>query len=647
MKVFNSIRARLIIPMILFSLSMLTVTIVFLGQRQLRDIRQNVANQSRANLQLIAEYASVPLIFDQPEDAEEVLSKLTNIKSILSAAIYSGNGNLFVSFGPDSVMPKLQPEIAEKEIKLGEKTMFMAVPIIHRNIRYGTLVAEVDLKMQRVLMRELSFLFLMVFISMSILSVIVAFLFERHFLKPILMLTEKFKEIAGAQSLFQSLSPLRVASKSSNEVEILVAGYNKMISILAHRERKQLEAEAALKDMNEKLESKVVDRTKELEKAHEKLQKLYKNEKVLLENLPYGIVLIDYDLKVVELNNFAKELLGFHDHLPVHAGEFCKEHSCLNNEVACSCVGDLFNHTRESYFQNRKGEEISVLKTVVPIIYNDQSVIMEAFVDITDLKKAQRELVIAKEKAEESDRLKSSFLANMSHEIRTPLNAIVGFTSMLISEDFEQEKKDFYRQIVEENTAGLLNLIEDILDLSKLESGSLKMSPEIVDIHGFCHDIHKNSLMMQERLGKKQCELILDLQLVDDNTTGFFDSLRIKQVVLNLVNNAIKFTDEGSITFGVQNTKEKLLFYVKDTGIGISEKYKDFVFDRFYKSNESNVKLYKGTGLGLAISKSLVELSGGEIWLETEQGRGTTFFFTVPHQAQKQVLPELMPNLFL
>jgi PAS domain S-box-containing protein len=353
---------------------------------------------------------------------------------------------------------------------------------------------------------------------------------------------------------------------------------------------------------------------------------------VLLENLPYGIILTDYQLKVVEMNNFAKELLGFTEVMPVHVNEFCKEHFCLDDEGSCPCLEESFKQTKQSSFRNSKGEEIPVLKTVVPIIYNDQNVIMEAFVDITDLQNAQKELVLAKEKAEESDRLKSSFLANMSHEIRTPLNAIVGFTGMLISEDFEQVKKDAYFKIVEDNTVSLLTLIEDILDLSKLESGTLKMVPEKINLDMFSQDIYKNSLMMQERLDKMNCELVLDLQSIDENTTGFFDKLRIKQVALNLINNALKFTEQGTITFGIQNEGGHFLFYVKDTGLGIDGKVKDMVFERFYKSSDSNLKLYRGTGLGLAISKSLVELSNGEIWFETASGKGTTFFFTIPRE---------------
>ncbi|WP_423128703.1 ATP-binding protein [Gaoshiqia sp. Z1-71] len=630
MKVLNSIRARLIIPIVLFSLSLLTITIVFLGQRQLRDVRQNVINQNKAHLQLIAEYVSVPLIFDQPEDAMEVLSKLENIKSILSASIYTADGDLFAFFGQDSVKQPLPDNLNVQEISLREESMYMTVPIVHRTVTYGTLMAKIDLHVQWVLMKELFLLFLLVFVSMGILSVAVAFLFERKFLKPILLLAEKFREVTVARSFLKPLSPLQLASKSSNEVEILIAGYNKMISTLALREKKQAEAETALKEINEELESKVAERTNELEKAHAKLQKLYLNEKVLLENLPYGIILTDHQARVVEMNNFAKELLGFTHTAPAGISAFCKDDYWAAADSK-NTMAELFSHTRQSFFRNSKGEEIPVLKTVVPIIYNHQEVIMEAFVDITDLQNVQKELVIAKEKAEESDRLKSSFLANMSHEIRTPLNAIVGFASMLVEEDFEQKEKDLYKQIIEENTASLLNLIEDILDLSRLESGTLTMCPENVDIAAFSEDIYNNSLMMQARLNKTGCNLTLDLQ-TDQAETGYFDSLRMKQVALNLINNAIKFTDEGSITFGIKSQGNRLLFYVKDTGIGIGEKFRGQVFERFHKTSDSNEKLYKGTGLGLAISKSLVELSGGEIWFESEPGQGTTFFFTVPQK---------------
>jgi PAS domain S-box-containing protein len=632
MKLLNSLRARLIIPVILISLTLLTVTIVFLGQRQLSDVRQNAINQARANLQMIADYASVPLIFDQQEDAKDVLSKVKNIKSVLSAAIYSVDEQLFVSYGSDSVIQNLQPEFFDQEIKFDKKSMFMTVPIIHRDTKYGTLVAEIDLRAQQRLIRELSGLFFMVFAAMGILAVIMTFFFERKFLRPILMLTEKFGELSKTSGFVKQTVPLPVEKGASKEIEILIAGYNNMAANLTLREKKQSEAEAALKEINEKLESKVADRTKELESTHDKLRKLYKNEKALVENLPYGIILIDYDLKVVEVNNFAKELLGYKDRLPAHAREF-SQYIAKTNQTILDFNDDFFRKTTQSVFTSRAGEEIPVLRTAIPIIYNDQNLVMVAFVDITDLQNTQKELRLAKEKAEESDQLKSAFLANMSHEIRTPLNAIVGFTSMLIAEEFDQETKDSYIRIVEENTENLLNLIEDILDLSKLESGSLNISPKEVDMMSFCQDIYKNSLMMRDRMTKYDCEMKLDIQLLPEGERGFFDSLRIKQVVLNLINNALKFTDKGSVTFGIELRKKKFLFYVKDTGFGIDDKDKKHVFDRFYKSRDTK-RLYKGTGLGLAICKSLVELSNGKIWLRTEPGKGTTFYFTLPRHSQ-------------
>ncbi|MEL7586896.1 MAG: ATP-binding protein [Prolixibacteraceae bacterium] len=626
MRVLNSLRARLIIPVISISLTLLIVTIVFLGYRQLQDIRNNVINQTRANLQLIADYASVPLIFDQPEDAREVLSELKNIRPVLSAAIYGEDNSLFVSYTADSVRQQ-GPSNAEKESIFGDKKMVIAVPIIHRTIRYGSLVAEVDLNVQEGLIREMLWLFLMVFGIMAILAVILAFVFERKFLEPILTLTRKFGEISITESFTRiAPSPFPATGKSSDEIEILIAGYNKMVAALTLREKKQVEAEAALKQMNEKLESNVAERTRELKQAHEKLQKLYENEKGILENLPYGIILIDYERKVVAVNDFAKNLLCFTEKLPVHSSEFslfCRTHNGPN------CIEELIKSSRQSVFLNSKGEELPVLRTIVPISYNDQDVIMIAFVDIADLQKIQKELIIAKEKAEESDRLKSAFLANMSHEIRTPLNAIVGFTNMLITEEFDQATKETYFQIVDENTESLLNLIEDILDLSKLESGTLDINPKETDVYAFSRDIHKNALMIRNRMNKESIEIRLNLNGLNEGVTCFFDNFRIKQVLLNLVNNALKFTDEGLITLTVEKKEKEFQFSVRDTGSGIEDKDREHVFDRFYKSSDKK-RLYKGTGLGLAICKSLVELSGGRIWLETKAGTGTTFHFTLP-----------------
>lgn len=242
--------------------------------------------------------------------------------------------------------------------------------------------------------------------------------------------------------------------------------------------------------------------------------------------------------------------------------------------------------------------------------------------DITELKETERKLIAARDKAEELDRLKSAFLANMSHEIRTPLNAIVGFSSLLTeTEDMKNRKQ--YMAIVQENTELLLQLISDILDLSKMESGAFEFVKSDTDVNLLCSEIIR-SLRMKVPAG---VELVFEECLPGCHVWA--DKNRLNQVISNFINNALKFTFSGSITLGYyRQTDGYLRFYVRDTGMGIPKNKIKTVFDRFVKLNS----FVHGTGLGLSICKSLVEQMGGTIGVESEEGEGSCFWFTYPYQ---------------
>lgn len=242
--------------------------------------------------------------------------------------------------------------------------------------------------------------------------------------------------------------------------------------------------------------------------------------------------------------------------------------------------------------------------------------------DITELKETERKLIAARDKAEELDRLKSAFLANMSHEIRTPLNAIVGFSSLLTETEDMKDRKQ-YMAIVQENTELLLQLISDILDLSKMESGAFEFVKSDTDVNLLCSEIIR-SLRMKVPAG---VELVFEECLPGCHVWA--DKNRLNQVISNFINNALKFTFSGSITLGYyRQTDGYLRFYVRDTGMGIPKNKIKTVFDHFVKLNS----FVHGTGLGLSICKSLVEQMGGTIGVESEEGEGSCFWFTYPYQ---------------
>lgn len=271
--------------------------------------------------------------------------------------------------------------------------------------------------------------------------------------------------------------------------------------------------------------------------------------------------------------------------------------------------------------------------------WNSKPASLSFIVDATEQRKAERQLVLAKNKAEESDRLKSIFLANMSHEIRTPMNAILGFSNLLSTESLSEKKRKHYIEMVQTAGKQLLHIINDIVDISKLEVNQLRLNNENVKLH----DIFIQSIALFENSSpfteKKDVELILNFPVSIDEFKVYSDSYRIRQILDNLLMNAIKYTNTGSIELGYTLTEKAssfLLFvYINDTGIGIPEDKKNIIFKRFRQVEENHYR--EGTGLGLSITKGIIDLMGGEIDFESKVGVGSKFYFTLELEKAKEV----------
>jgi signal transduction histidine kinase len=252
----------------------------------------------------------------------------------------------------------------------------------------------------------------------------------------------------------------------------------------------------------------------------------------------------------------------------------------------------------------------------------------------TLLKAESLDLMVAKLKAEESDRLKSAFLANMSHEVRTPLNSIIGFSELLADPDFgEQEKHKFIQQIVT-NGNNLLTIISDIMDISKMESGEITIRKNQINTQKFISGIRSQFVFQAE---EKNLELKLVFPDTDEKPMIFADVDRLTQVFNNLIGNALKFTETGSIEMGYQTNLKMVKFFVRDTGIGIPTASQNIIFERFRQLEDAKNRKYGGNGLGLSIAKNLVELMAGKIWVESEAGKGAAFYFTLPTHNSESV----------
>ena len=348
----------------------------------------------------------------------------------------------------------------------------------------------------------------------------------------------------------------------------------------------------------------------------------------ILDNLPIAAKVkdVDNDMRYTFINKKAEELFEYpakeaigrtdFDIMPEAATMIRKE----DEELVRTGIAQF--GTRR-FFTNKNEERFTFQNNNIVSFSNGRKWILYTAWDITDQKILERKLRLAKEEAEESNRIKSAFLANMSHEIRTPLNAIVGFSSIL-AEDVSEEERTEYLSIISKNNDILLQLINDILDLSKIEAGTLEYVYANIDVNKMLSEIEQAARMRQTNANVAICAVTpLEGLLL------YTDQRRVTQVLNNFISNAMKFTNTGSITFGYEEPKDGYIrFFVTDTGTGIPPEKVADIFNRFVKLDSFK----QGTGLGLAISQNIVKELKGEIGVASELGKGSTFWFTLPYE---------------
>ena len=367
--------------------------------------------------------------------------------------------------------------------------------------------------------------------------------------------------------------------------------------------------------------------------------------KKYLEGNPEFIFKFRPLVKIVNLNKATLNLFKFND-----CNEFLKNDRNIINSKTIEIINKqfiaFFNDEKlfenETEFIDKNGKILSVIMNIQADKNYKRLII--SLTNITKQKEVEAQLAIAKEKADESNRLKSSFLANMSHEIRTPMNAIIGFTEFLKNKTLEPDRRSQFIEIIQNSGSHLLNLINDIVDISKIDAGQMKvieteckLNEFLFEIYQFFHSTASNK--------NEDVEIFLIKELSDGYDIIKTDKTRLRQILINIIGNAVKFTSSGSIEikYSITNDK-KIQFSVKDTGIGISEKELPIVFNRFRQADESSTRKYGGTGLGLAISKACVELLGGEIWVKSEIEKGSAFSFTIPYKSVNEFVVEELPE---
>ena len=621
------IRFRMILSIGLITSLMVAFTLVYTSMRQFADVKENLIEQTRINLQIIAAYSSVPMVFEDKEEAIEVLKKLKKVPHLVSAVMYDLKYVPFASFGMDTIQKISQGDkFFLDDLLFRNSSMFMSVPIIYKDKRLGVLIAEIDLNFREKEKLQQVIFYIVLFVILVIISMVFAFFVGGLMAKPLRLLSAKMRSISKDNNFEEYIDIFR-----KDEIGGLIHGYNYMLSQLAKWKNKQLETEAELRNSNEILERKVIERTKDLNTAHERVKKHLRNEQAILENLPYGIVLIDENLEIIEINRFALELLGYDSEKPKYINEISRESEKEDYDDGTSDIFQKHYLSRQSELISKNGTAVPVLSSAMEIEYNGKRLLLEAFVDISDLKKTQQELIKAKEKAQESDRLKSSFLATVNHELRTPLNHILGFSELIKTETDLEEAKSFATDI-QISGRNLLSIIEDVFDLVLVEEAPVKLRKQTFRLMDqFLENKSSFESILQSSGKENQIQLIFEPESEIHPEYFTADKSKINQVLGHLFRNAVKFTRSGTIEIGFKFFDvNKLVYYIKDTGIGIHQEKLSVIFDLFRQGDDTLTRAYGGLGIGLAISLKITELLNGTLTVESEPEKGSTFFFTVP-----------------
>ena len=439
---------------------------------------------------------------------------------------------------------------------------------------------------------------------------------------------------------------------------------NRIINIFAHHEQEKFDITIPSTEGEKHLECVIIPETfvdgvmdtalaicadkTELTSALKELDQIKNRYRLIINNLSDLIWILNPDFKIEYISPGVQKMFGY------AVEEFIKlDYKAVYDDDGVNALNDMIanisqglktgnieqikqSYTVETRAKTKDGSPIWVEIIARPMFDKDNTFIGMNGVthDISKRKKAEFDVVEAKEKAIEADKLKSAFLANMSHEIRTPMNAIIGFTDLLNEEEVDKDTREEYVELINSNSTHLLKLIDDIIDISKIEAGELKVDKTEVNLNNLFKELYQVHLGALKNAGKDQ-KIELTYDLPSDEVKIITDPMRLQQILTNLLSNSIKFTNEGKISFGVSvHDKDFIKFNVTDTGVGMSDEKLSYIFDRFRQVEEHISRKYQGSGLGLAISKQLVGLLGGEIWVDSEINKGASFYFTLPHQWQ-------------
>jgi PAS domain S-box-containing protein len=627
-----SIQRKLAIVVLCTSLLGLGIACAAFELYERTSFRRALTDELTALADTVGANSAASLAFDDRKSARDVLAGLSAEHHIVAACLYDSHGTIFAEYRRPGSGPAFQmPPWREDGATFSPEALTLNRTVSMGGEKIGGIAIVSDLTALRAKMREYTEISALVLLLSVLVTLLVSSRLLRLITEPILALSE----VAGRISAQEDYS-LRAIPQSDDEIGKLIDSFNQMLGRIQERD-------TALQEAKDDLELRVEARTRELQlEVNERKQAEVKLQSSLreLEDLKFALdqhcnvsrtdeegIITFVNERFCSISKFSHDELMGKNHRVVNSGHHPKEF-----------FGELWRTIKSG--QSWKGEVKNRAKdgnlfwsdtTIVPFCDTQGKPFQYIGIrtDITSLKRIEEELRRAKDIAEQASRAKSEFLANMSHEIRTPLNGIMGMTDLALETELSREQRE-YLETVKSSSGTLLTVINDILDFSKIDAGKIDLEVDDFDLRDSLETTLKT---LAVRADEKGLELLCEVAPeVPEVVRG--DVTRLKQVVMNLVGNAIKFTNQGEVAVKVQVEAEDgrdlvLQFTVSDTGIGIAEDKQGKIFDPFAQADTSTTRKYGGTGLGLTISVRLVRMMGGKIWVESEEGRGSHFHFTV------------------
>ncbi len=465
---------------------------------------------------------------------------------------------------------------------------------------------------------------------------------DRFILKPqepeifIKIITEFLADVRN-----KTIHPKKINQQAET---VVLKEYNEVL--IRKIEDKMLQTEKVEKELkrySEELEKEIEER-KRNEASLKESQQLFQT---LARVSPVGIFRTKADGSTTYVNPKWSELSGLSTEEAMDFGWLNAVHPDDRQKLSGSWLNNIKSKnesTGEYRFLRQDGSIVWVIGKAVPeLIDNEVTGYIGTITDITNMKLAEEELIKSKEKAEESDRLKTAFLHNISHEIRTPMNAIIGFSALLTEPDLDRSSMISFIDTITQSSNQLLAIISDIIEISNIEAGILESSKNEIQINLVFQRLYDQ---FYPQAKEKALNFIKVTPLSDNDATIHSDNTKFVEILTNLLGNAFKFTKKGRIEFGYNLTNDFLHFFVSDTGIGIPEGQFERIFDRFYQVEHMMTRHFEGTGLGLSIAKAYVEIMGGKIWVDSELEKGSVFNFTLPYNKSEINVPNASTAIF-